>query len=66
MDPLQKQQCELALEEILQISFNIRKAWLKSVSLYLQRAEEHNLLAHGTENVLLLHYTVGRPPDAPP
>jgi hypothetical protein len=64
MNSLQEQLFYIQFEELLIMSYNIRKVWLQSASLYLQSAEAHDLLARGSENTLLLHFTAGRPPDA--
>jgi hypothetical protein len=64
MNPLQEKLFEIKIEEVLLMAYNICKTWLQSVSLYLQRAEAHNMLARGSENAFLLHHTAGRPQDA--
>jgi hypothetical protein len=66
MNPLQEQLFDIQIEELLIMSYNIREVWLQSSSIYLQRAEAHDLLARGSENAFLLNLTAGRPPDANP
>jgi hypothetical protein len=61
---LQEKIFEIQIDEVLLVSYNIRKAWLQYASLYLQRAASHEMLARGSENSFLLHFTAGRPPDA--
>jgi hypothetical protein len=48
MNPLQEKLFEIQIAELLLMSYNIHKAWLQSVSLYLQRAEVHDMLARGS------------------
>jgi hypothetical protein len=66
MKPLQKQLLNIQIDEVLIMSYNIRKSWLQSASFYLQRAEAHDMLARGSENSFMLHFTVGRQTDATP
>jgi hypothetical protein len=64
MNPLQEKLFDIEMDEILLMSYNIRKAWLQSASLYVQRAEARDRLARGSENAFLLRHTSGRPPGA--
>jgi hypothetical protein len=63
MNPLPEKLFDIQADELLLMSYGVRKAWLQSASLYLQRAEAHDMLARGSENTFLLHHTAGRPPD---
>jgi hypothetical protein len=65
INPLQEQQFHILLEDLLLMSYNIRKAWLRSSELYILRAQSHNTLFRGTEGSFLLLDTAGRPPDSP-
>jgi hypothetical protein len=38
INPLQEQLFEIIIDELLIMSYNVRKNWLHSASLYLQRA----------------------------
>jgi hypothetical protein len=64
MNPLQEKIFEITIDELHIMSYNIRKAWLQSASLYLQRAASRDILARGSENLLLPQFTAGKPPDA--
>jgi hypothetical protein len=66
MNPVQEQLFDIQIEELLIMPYNIREAWLQSASLHLQRAKAHDLLARGSENAFLLHFTTGIPPDTNP
>jgi hypothetical protein len=64
-NPLQKQQFNIPIEELLLMSYNKRKAWLRISELYIRRSEAHNALSRGSEGSFLLLHTAGRPPDSP-
>jgi hypothetical protein len=51
MNPLQEQLFDIQIDELLIMACSIRKAWLQSASLYLQRAEAHDMLARGSETL---------------
>jgi hypothetical protein len=63
---LQEKVFEIQIDELLIMSYTIRKAWLQSASLYLQKAAAPDMLARGYENSFLIHFTLGRQPDAKP
>jgi hypothetical protein len=48
---------------MLLLSYDTRRAWLRSADLYLSRATDHDDLAHGSHAQFILHNTAGRPPD---
>jgi hypothetical protein len=64
MNPLQEKLFEIQIKELLLMSYNICTALLQSLSLYLQRAEAHDMPARGSENAFPAHHTARRPPDA--
>jgi hypothetical protein len=45
LNPPQEQQFNIPIKELLLMLYNIRKAWLRSSELYIQRAETHNALS---------------------
>jgi hypothetical protein len=62
MNPLKEHLFNILVDELLIMSYNIIKAWLQSASHYLQRAEADGMLARGSENLFILHFTAGRLP----
>jgi hypothetical protein len=61
---LQQSHFNISQEELLLLSYDIRRAWLRSTDLYISRATAHNNLAHGTHAQHIIHNTSGRPPDS--
>jgi hypothetical protein len=59
---LQRSHFDLQQEQLLLLSYDIRRAWLRSADLYLSRATAHDDLAHGSHAQIILHNTSGRPP----
>jgi hypothetical protein len=49
LNPLQEQQFQILIDDLLLMSYNIRKAWLRSSELYMLHAQAHNALSRGTE-----------------
>jgi hypothetical protein len=45
LNPLQEQQFKFPIEKLLMMSYNIRKAWLRSSELYIRQEEAHNALS---------------------
>jgi hypothetical protein len=61
MNPLQEKLFDIQIDELLLLAYIIGIAYLQSSLLYLQRAEDHGMLARGSENAFLLHPTSGDP-----
>jgi hypothetical protein len=53
LNPLQEQQFQILIDDLLLMSYNIRKAWLRSSEIYILRAKAHHALYRGTEGSLL-------------
>jgi hypothetical protein len=60
LKPLQRSQFDIQQEQLLILSYDIRRAWLRSADLYLSRAIAHDDLAHGSHAQFILHNTSGR------
>jgi hypothetical protein len=65
LNHLQEQNFQILIEDLLLMSYNIRKSWLWSSEIYIIRAQAHNALSRGTEGLFLLLHTAGLPPDSP-
>jgi hypothetical protein len=63
LNPLQQRHFDITQDELLLLSYDIHRAWLISVDLYISRATAHNDLARGSHAQHILHNTAGRPPD---
>jgi hypothetical protein len=63
LNPLRCSHFQIQQEQLLLLSYNIRRAWLRSANLYLSRATVHDDLTHGSHAQFILHHTSGRPPD---
>jgi hypothetical protein len=63
LNPLQRSHFDIQQEQLLLLSYDIRRAWLRSADLYLSRATAHDILAHGSHAQHILHNTPGRRPD---
>jgi hypothetical protein len=62
--PLQRSYFDIQQEPLLLVSYDIRRAWLRSAGLYLSRATAHDDLSHGSHaQLFILCHTAGRPPD---
>jgi hypothetical protein len=60
---IQKNHFNISQEELLLLSYDIHRAWLRSTDLYISRDAAHNDLSHGTHAKHILHNTSRRPPD---
>jgi hypothetical protein len=65
LNPLQQRHFDILQYEPLLLSYEIRRAWLRSEDLYISRATAHNDLVRGSHAQHILHNTAGRPPDIP-
>jgi hypothetical protein len=64
LNTLQQIHFDISQEELLLLSYDIRRAWLRSADLYISWATAHNDLARGYHTQHILHNTSGRPQDS--
>jgi hypothetical protein len=62
LNPLQRSHFDIQQEQLLILSYDIRRAWLRSADLYLIRATAHDALARGSHAQFILCNTSGRHP----
>jgi hypothetical protein len=60
---LQQSHFNIPQDELLFLSYDIRRAWLRSADLYISRATHHNDFARGSHAQYILLHTSGRPSD---
>jgi hypothetical protein len=60
---LQQSHFDIPQDELLLLSYDIRRAWLRSAYLYISRATAHDILSRGYHTQQILHFTYGCPPD---
>jgi hypothetical protein len=63
LNPLQRSHFDIQHEQLLLLSYDIRRAWLRSADLYLSQATAHDDLARVSHAQFILHNTSGHPPD---
>jgi hypothetical protein len=63
LNPLQRSHFDIQQEQLLPLSYGIRRAWLRSTELYLSRVTAHDNLVRGTQAQFILKHTSVRPPD---
>jgi hypothetical protein len=60
----QQSQFDISQEELLLLSYEIHRAWLRLADLYISCTTSHNDLARGSHAQHILHNTYGRPPES--
>jgi hypothetical protein len=63
LNPLQQRPFDIPQEGLLLLSFDIRRALLRSAALCISRATAYNDLARGSHAQHILRNTAGCPPD---
>jgi hypothetical protein len=63
LNTLQQRHFDIPQDDLLLLSYDIRRAWLRSADLYISRATAHNDLARGSHAQHILHNKAGHPPD---
>jgi hypothetical protein len=63
LNPLQQHHFDIPQDELLLLSYDIRRAWLRSADLYTSRATTYNDLARGSHAQRITHNTAERKPD---
>jgi hypothetical protein len=63
INPLQASHFDIQQEQLLLLSYDIRRAWLRYVDSYISRATARGNLTRGTHAQFILQHTSGRPTD---